>query len=137
MEKRTPGNWSFPSFIHLLGRFAQTCFSSDLGTHSNRNPDKYLLTPPPQWTAGPLPAGQLQSVTTVTPSFLPEDGQGAGALARERAWGEGRRDPGPREAGMEGAGKGSPNPSLSSQLCPSPMDGLAAMALQASCSQRG
>lgn len=38
---------------------------------------------------------------------------------------------------MEGAGKGSPSPSLSSRLCPSPMDSLAGMALQASCSQMG
>lgn len=87
-EKGTLGNWSFPSSIHLLEPFAQTCFSSDLGTHSNRNPDKYLLTPPPQRPAGPLPAGQLQSVTRVAP-FLPEDGEAAGAWQGEESGGRG------------------------------------------------
>lgn len=124
-EKGTLGNWSFPSSIHLLEPFAQTCFSSDLGTHSNRNPDKYLLTPPPQHPAGPLPAGQLQSVTRVTP-FLPEDGEAAGAWQGEEAGGRG-----PREAGVEGLG-GKPKSFAFQQLCPWPVDALAGTAQQVS-----
>ena len=94
--------------IHPLPRILCTCpfpfrFRDSPQPLSRTNISRPL---PLTWTASPLPVGQLQSVTIATPSFLPGDGQGAGALARGRR--SGGADKGPRETSVEGAGKGSP-----------------------------